>query len=257
MAKFVGRHFEAELVGNANFKAGSYEQSLIDNYLKMDELLETAAGRREMRDLQSESGGDNGYEEGSYVADMKGCTATVVLIVDDYMYFANAGDTRAIVGKKGKAQQITNDHKPDLPTEKNRIIKAGGSVTEGRVEGNLNLSRALGDMQYKKDKTQKPEHHMITAYPEVSKLKITKDLDFLVIGCDGVWEEKTNQQILDFIYKKYEGGAKSPKLSEIVEPLLDSLVSPDYVQTCIQYIYIYLYIYIYIFIYIYSWDWMR
>ena len=44
------------------------------------------------------------------------------------------------------------DHKPDLEWEKDRIKKAGGKVIGGRINGNLNLSRSLGDLEYKKDK---------------------------------------------------------------------------------------------------------
>lgn len=41
------------------------------------------------------------------------------------------------------------DHKPDDIKELNRISAAGGYVVDGRVNGNLNLSRALGDFEYK------------------------------------------------------------------------------------------------------------
>jgi protein phosphatase 1G len=44
------------------------------------------------------------------------------------------------------------DHKPDDVLEKTRITDAGGFVSEGRVNGNLNLSRAMGDLEYKSNK---------------------------------------------------------------------------------------------------------
>jgi serine/threonine protein phosphatase PrpC len=40
---------------------------------------------------------------------------------------------------------MSEDHKPDNPKELKRITKAGGTVSDGRVCGCLNLSRALGD----------------------------------------------------------------------------------------------------------------
>ena len=47
---------------------------------------------------------------------------------------------------------MSEDHKPDNELELKRIKDAGGNVYDGRVNGNLNLSRALGDLQYKNNK---------------------------------------------------------------------------------------------------------
>ena len=64
------------------------------------------------------------------------------------------------------------DHKPDMPEEKARIEKAGGFVSEGRVNGNLNLSRALGDLEYKSDKKLNEEEQLIIAVPEVKSIEL-------------------------------------------------------------------------------------
>jgi hypothetical protein len=36
-------------------------------------------------------------------------------------------------------------------------MNAGGFVSDGRINGNLNLSRAMGDLEYKKDRNLPPE----------------------------------------------------------------------------------------------------
>jgi serine/threonine protein phosphatase PrpC len=81
----------------------------------------------------------------------------VALLHKSTLYVANAGDSRTILGRGAEPYFLSKDHKPDLPEEKNRIEKAGGFVSDGRVNGNLNLSRALGDLEYKQDKKLKPE----------------------------------------------------------------------------------------------------
>ena len=65
------------------------------------------------------------------------------------IYCANAGDSRTVLSEKGNAVDLSYDHKPDLPGERSRIIKAGGEVMDGRVNGMLALSRAMGDFDYK------------------------------------------------------------------------------------------------------------
>jgi serine/threonine protein phosphatase PrpC len=62
---------------------------------------------------------------------------------------ANVGDCRAVLSDKGKAVQLTFDHKPNAPKEKERIEAAGGFVHNGRVNGLLAVSRSIGDVNYK------------------------------------------------------------------------------------------------------------
>lgn len=79
-----------------------------------------------------------------------GCTAVVSLLHGRDLYVANAGDSRCVVCRNGRAIEMSLDHKPEDDEECARIIKAGGRVTlDGRVNGGLNLSRALGDHAYK------------------------------------------------------------------------------------------------------------
>ena len=82
-----------------------------------------------------------------------------MVIIDDCqkVHVANAGDSRCVLARSGKAVALSFDHKPDNETEKRRIEKAGSTITEGRVDGNLNLSRSLGDLKYKTNKDLKPE----------------------------------------------------------------------------------------------------
>ena len=88
-----------------------------------------------------------------------GSTACVALILPELaedgtthvcLYVANAGDSRAVLCRAGAAVELSEDHKPEDPVEKERILEAGGTVSaDGRVNDGLNLSRAIGDHVYK------------------------------------------------------------------------------------------------------------
>ena len=91
--------------------------------------------------------------------DSIGCTANVIYIdkKNAKIFVANAGDSRCVLGISGKAKEMSVDHKPDCQVEIDRIEKSGSTITEGRVDGNLNLTRALGDVKYKHRPHLKPE----------------------------------------------------------------------------------------------------
>jgi serine/threonine protein phosphatase PrpC len=93
---------------------------------------------------------------------------------------------------------MSEDHKPENAEEKARIEKAGGFVEDNRVKGVLNLSRSLGDLEYKSDPKIKMADQMITAMPEVRKEKID-DACFLIIACDGIWDCLTSSEAVDTV----------------------------------------------------------
>ena len=68
-----------------------------------------------------------------------------VLVTKDKIFCANAGDSRAVLSRKGEAVGLSEDHKPNVPEEEARINKANHFVSDDRVDGNLALSRAFGD----------------------------------------------------------------------------------------------------------------
>ena len=55
----------------------------------------------------------------------------------------------------------------------------------GRVNGNLALSRAIGDFEFKKGANLPPEEQIVTAYPDVMAHEISDNDEFLVVACDG------------------------------------------------------------------------
>ena len=117
-----------------------------------------------------------------------GCTAVFAYTNGQKLWVANAGDSRAVLGRNGVAIEMSQDHKPNLENERLRIEKAGGRVQAGRINGNLNLSRSLGDFDYKQNSELPAENQMITALPEIKEIDITPEDQFLILACDGVWD---------------------------------------------------------------------
>jgi len=96
-------------------------------------------------------------------------------------------------------------------------------VQDGRVNGSLNLSRALGDMEYKQRSDLSPKQHAVTAFPEIFKCKIHKDDEFVILACDGIWDVMTNQEAVDCVRERI---GKLP-LQKICEEICDFCLAPD------------------------------
>jgi len=163
-----------------------------------------------------------------FVADNVGCTAISVLVRHKDIVAANAGDSRAVLCRAGKAEPLSFDHKPEQDTEKQRIEKAGGHLDTSsggaRVNGNLNLSRSLGDLEYKKNQELGPEEQIISATPDVLVKELTAEDEFIVLACDGVWDVLSNQEVCDFVRPML---LEKHEMAVIAEALLDRCISED------------------------------
>ncbi|CAD8099065.1 unnamed protein product [Paramecium sonneborni] len=214
VAIFAERHFKEELMKNKNYIQKNYEKALTETFFRIDKMLQEQAGQEELNKIRGAS------EDVS----LAGCTANVALIVGKTLYVANAGDSRSFLNRDGKPYDMSKDHKPDDDQEKKRIERAGGFVSDGRANGNLSLSRALGDLEYKKDNRFKPEEQIITALPDVKSTQLTAADKFLLMGCDGVFETWEHQQILNFVSQELK---TSQNLQKATEKLLDQLLAKD------------------------------
>lgn len=163
-----------------------------------------------------------------FVADNVGCTAISVLVRKTDIIAANAGDSRAVLCRGGNAVELSFDHKPSQDVEKTRIEAAGGYLEDStggaRVNGNLNLSRAVGDLEYKKRDDLKAEEQIICSTPDVLIEQLTPDDEFIVLACDGIWDVMTNQQVCDFVRPRLQ--QKKDEVEVGIE-LLDNCITPD------------------------------
>lgn len=137
-----------------------------------------------------------------------GCTANVVLIADNVIYCANAGDTRATISIGGIAVDLSQDHKPTDPVERHRIESNRGYVKDGRINGKLNVSRGFGDFHLKQkapsnvsSSTWYKHNQIMTAYPKVNLTYLDKEIDFIVIACDGIWNSISSSDVVRKFYR--------------------------------------------------------
>ena len=158
-----------------------------------------------------------------------GCTAVTALIRGKHVYIANTGDSRCVISRKGIAEPLTLDHKPVLLEEAERIMKAGGFVRDNRVNGALNVSRTIGDLDFKKNAELPHTHQMVVATPDITTFELQKGDEFLILACDGIWDVLSNQEAVDLVRKKIKQGED---LKSICEDVCDHCLAPDLRGLC-------------------------
>jgi len=204
VAKYSGNFLHARIAKDENFET-NLSKAIQSGFLATD------------NDLKNDPQFQN---------DPSGCTAvTAIVTPNGEIYVGNAGDSRAVLSEDGEAIQMSDDHKPVNPGEQKRIQDAGGFVEFGRVNGNLALSRALGDFEFKQNATLAAEKQIVTAYPDVKKHTIKfESTEFLVLACDGIWDCLSSQDVVSFIRKNI---SENKDLRRACEDLMERCLAKD------------------------------
>lgn len=171
MAQHAGKHLHKYITRRSEYKAGNIVQAIQEGFLELDKAMQDDVALKE---------------------EPAGTTVIALLVKDNVLYSvsrisffihiyiyifrsyvsefltaeetlqANAGDSRAVASINGRAVPLSRDHKPTLKDERARIEAAGGYVEYKRVNGNLALSRALGDFMFKRNDHKSPQEQIVT-----------------------------------------------------------------------------------------------
>jgi len=203
VAVYAANNLHKKIVTHQSYIDGNVESAIMGAFLQLDEDM---LNEEELKD------------------DLAGATANVVLIKNSKIYCGNAGDSRAVASMRGRVEEMSYDHKPSNELEAKRIIAAGGYVEFNRVNGNLALSRALGDFIFKKNDKKSAEEQMVSALPDVTVRELTPDCEFILMACDGIWDVLTSQEVVDFVRARI---AQRMEPDAICEDLMTRCLAPD------------------------------
>jgi len=128
-----------------------------------------------------------------------GSTAVMVLVCKekDYIspltsrkviYCANVGDSRCVLVSNFGVKRMSYDHKASDIQEINRVNSSGGLIFNGRVFGQLIITRAFGDHSLKR--------YGVIATPHISKHFVSEKDKYLVLASDGVWDVIMDEELL-------------------------------------------------------------
>jgi serine/threonine protein phosphatase PrpC len=205
IAEELKLHLHEDIVYNQNFLYNP-EESILRGFKKMEDgILERNSPMYHTKDT----------------IDKSGACANVLITVNDIGYLANLGDSRAMTSINGGSAvfALSIDHKPNFTEEQTRIQNAGGFVYKSdfiaydnsnnkevipgvyRVKpGKLAVSRTFGDVSAKIPEFE-GKRDVILAVPDIISFKMTKEMDFILIGSDGIFDKLSNNTIAQIVFE--------------------------------------------------------
>ena len=228
-SEFLEKNFLNYLVENANFPF-DIKLSMIEACQKVEEGFFKEFCKDKIED-----------------SNFSGSCALIAVVFDNKVYIGNIGDSRAIMSICGgtKVKQLTMDHKPDNVKEFERALKNGSKIylddnddidrdeskipfikdktelekmkavkeksTEEKIfrvyPSDLAVMRTIGDIKAKK-KEYGGIPGTIINIPEIFIYDINGNDDFIVLGCDGIFDDLSNEEVINAAWMAYKHRAK-------------------------------------------------
>ncbi|KAH7857652.1 hypothetical protein Vadar_015014 [Vaccinium darrowii] len=192
-AEFVAENLHSNILKMLENRTGNEatEEAVRDGYLKTDqEFLKLSDGNT------SNSGDRSSYGQRTIWGLGSGACCVTALIEKNEIVISNVGDCRAILCRGGVAEALTKDHRAGQVDERKRIESKGGYVEihrgAWRVHGILSVSRSIGDAHLK---------DWVLAEPDTKTLNLARDMEYLILASDGLWEEVGNQEAVDIVVR--------------------------------------------------------
>lgn len=165
-------------------------------------------------------------DDGRVEDGLSGACLCVSHVVGKKIMTANAGDCRAIVGRRlskcdgtfrWQAVELTTDHQIDSNhLERERLLREHPNepdvIYKHRVKGRLQPTRGLGDGKYKRMEYFYAQPRLVEAYrqtgwtvpyttaqPDITTHNLQSNDEFLVLATDGLFADLTSQQVVDLV----------------------------------------------------------
>ncbi|KAI7725767.1 hypothetical protein M8C21_002855 [Ambrosia artemisiifolia] len=189
--------------------------------------------------------------------DESGTTATAMLLGNDMLYISHVGDSCAVLSQSGKAEELTNSHRPYGRNkvslqEIKRIRQAGGWISDGRICGDISVSRAFGDIRFKTKKNEMLKkgvaqgrwsqkfasrlrffEDLVIATPDIYQVALGPDAEFVLLATDGLWDYINSSVAVNFIRNQLREHGDVQVASEALAQLALDQYSQDNVTIVI------------------------
>ncbi|KAK7851982.1 protein phosphatase 2c 57 [Quercus suber] len=142
--------------------------------------------------------------------DESGSTATVMFLGNDTLFISHV-------------EVLTNPHRPYGSNkaslqEIKRVRDAGGWIGNGRICGDIAVSRAFGDMRFKTKKNEMLKKgvvegrwsekfasrvqfnaDLVSACPDIFQVTLGSDVEFVLLASDGLWDYMNSSEAISFV----------------------------------------------------------